>query len=71
MLNINRNQGNAIQNHNEIPPHALAIIKKMVTINDTKITMLKLRYEEKRTLYTVGRGVNLLGKTGGSSKNSN
>ena len=38
MLNINRNQGNAIQNHNEIPPHALAIIKKMVTINDTKIT---------------------------------
>lgn len=37
MLNINRNQGNAIQNHNEIPPHALAIIKKMVAIN-TKIT---------------------------------
>ena len=35
MLNINRNQGNAIQNHNEMPLHGLAIIKKMVTINDT------------------------------------
>ena len=64
MLNVTSHQGNASQNHSEIPPHTRYKGNRPKR-NKQKIQIMNVRKEVKRMepLFMVGGDVNLLWKT--------